>query len=333
MINSNYGGKNSELEKYYNSLMTDMTSKISGHTSNIQQILLETYNKPKLSAEYWSEAKRKINNEYNAIKRTYQKYAVSSIPKAYRHSMQDLFRQLNKDREVALLAKRSFNDLAFSASTSTITNALYKDALADVITALDAGQGELNKILRKTRQGLLNEARVNSSIIKAIEKGNLMKNTSYNLSSSLASQLQTLVVYTQSQAFVIVNGRKYTPEYYAELVTRTKFHEAQAYGAIATCKNYGTELVRVSSHNTETAICADYEGRIYSLGGTDSRFPPLDVVPPYHPNCLHLLFPVFESGLIADGTLQGMSEFSKGEIDRPPVPASFIPVGKRKLVG
>ena len=67
--------------------------------------------------------------------------------------------------------------------------------------------------------------------------------------------------------------------------------------------NYGTDLVEVSSHNTATKICIPFEGNIYSVSGKHPVFPPMTDVPPFHVSCLHLMYPTFESGLIAQGVL------------------------------
>lgn len=61
----------------------------------------------------------------------------------------------------------------------------------------------------------------------------------------------------------------------------------------------------ISSHGTTCALCAPYEGRVYSKSGTDPDFPPLSAafgkIDPsgpdnlantwlnIHPNCLHIL--------------------------------------------
>jgi hypothetical protein len=129
--------------------------------------------------------------------------------------------------------------------------------------------------------------------------------------------------------FVQAGRYKYKPSYYAEMVSRTKFHEAHSYAAVATAGNYGTDLVIISAHNTRTEICLDYEGKVFSLSGGDQRFPRLDQFPPFHPNCLHLMFPQFESGMLVQGTLKQFSDFSLGKAARPPFPKSFIPVSKR----
>ena len=143
--------------------------------------------------------------------------------------------------------------------------------------------------------------------------------------------IQNFLNAVDNEMLVQAGSKRFKPNYYAELVARTKFHEAHSYAAIATCNNYGTDLVIISSHNTKTQICMDYEGKVFSLSGKDKRFPLLDMVPPFHPNCLHLMYPMFESAMEVDGTLNSFSDFSNGRVDRPPYPASFIPLTKRKV--
>ncbi|GAG70788.1 unnamed protein product, partial [marine sediment metagenome] len=103
--------------------------------------------------------------------------------------------------------------------------------------------------------------------------------------------------------FIQAGKFKYRPHYYAEMVARTKFHQAHSQATLVQAQNYGTDLVEVSSHNTTTKICIPFEGNIYSIKGTHPVFPPLTDTAPFHPNCLHLIYPTFESGLIAQGIL------------------------------
>ena len=74
----------------------------------------------------------------------------------------------------------------------------------------------------------------------------------------------------------------------------------------------GHDLYRISSHGTTCALCAPYEGRVYSKSGTNSDFPPLaaafgkvDVNGPdtlantwlnIHPGCLHSIYPWTPAG-------------------------------------
>ncbi len=121
------------------------------------------------------------------------------------------------------------------------------------------------------------------------------------------------------------------PEYYAEMVTRVKFHEAQAQAAVVTAGNYGTSLVHVSSHNTTTAICQKFEGKVFSINGKDKRFPLLTDIPPFHVNCLHLLFPMFVESMEVEGTLKEWEAFSNGRSSMPPSPSNFKPIDTRAV--
>ena len=93
---------------------------------------------------------------------------------------------------------------------------------------------------------------------------------------------------------IIVNGKRWKTEKYAETLARTTNITANSETNLIIAENAGTDLVRISAHNTKTPFDAQFEGRIFSVKGKDKRFPPLLYKPPYHPNCLHVMQPVFE---------------------------------------
>lgn len=61
-------------------------------------------------------------------------------------------------------------------------------------------------------------------------------------------------------------------------------------------RKLGTDLVEMSSHPNCCAECAKYQGRIYSVSGKDTRFPPLPkqvfVYGGIHPGCRHDFYPI-----------------------------------------
>jgi hypothetical protein len=91
--------------------------------------------------------------------------------------------------------------------------------------------------------------------------------------------------------FVIINGRNYNIESYAEMVARTEIRKAQTEAAKETCSEYGCDLVEWSIHANPCPECAELEGQVFSLSGQDVEFPQLgaDDEPPLHPNCGHSL--------------------------------------------
>jgi len=327
------GGPHSNFEKDMKKSIAVLDAKLQIRSDKISAILIDAYSKPNFSAKYWRNVRKGINKQYNEMKVIYSKWAKKGIPAAYRSSMRFIFDNLNRNKEIARRAKRSYSDLVTSPRSNKIQSVLVKDAIQDWIEALTKGQSGINRLTRKTQQLILQESFIDASVVKAIESGNLMNNKFYkslNLSNTLAGTLNELADIVDGQKYVVAGSRKYSPNYYAEMVTRVKFHEAQSFAAVATAGNYGTSLLKVSNHNTVSEICQKYEGKVYSVGGKDNRFPPLETMSPFHVNCLHLMFPVFVEGLEADGGLDKWEAFSKGKSKTPPGPKSFIPVDERE---
>ena len=94
--------------------------------------------------------------------------------------------------------------------------------------------------------------------------------------------------------FIIINGRHYALRKYAKMVARTTMRDSQTAATLDNCKRYENDLVEVSSHGTDCEICLPYEGNVYSVSGTSSKYPHLSEDPPFHPNCLHSILPTSE---------------------------------------
>lgn len=94
-------------------------------------------------------------------------------------------------------------------------------------------------------------------------------------------------------------GRMINLSAYAETVARSTTREATNRATMNQLTYNGHDLVKMSSHATTCKICAPLQGRVYSISGKDSRFPPLTraysgVHANIHPNCRHVLMPYIE---------------------------------------
>lgn len=104
-------------------------------------------------------------------------------------------------------------------------------------------------------------------------------------------------------AFTDKAGRRWSLHTYCSMVTRTTSRQAEIAAVLSADQEH--DLYLISSHGTTCALCAPYEGRVYSKSGTDPDFPPLSAafgkIDPsgldnlantwlnIHPNCLHIL--------------------------------------------
>jgi hypothetical protein len=86
-------------------------------------------------------------------------------------------------------------------------------------------------------------------------------------------------------------GRHWNPRHYMNMFSLTRSKEMSSKTTIRTLKDNDQNIVRVSNHGTETPICMQYEGRYFALEQDSSGLPLLDVYPPFHPNCKHVLLP------------------------------------------
>jgi len=104
------------------------------------------------------------------------------------------------------------------------------------------------------------------------------------------------LINEQGTSILMRNGRKMNVESYAELVARSTTREATNRGTMNQLTEAGYDLVKMSSHNSPCGICSPLEGRVYSISGTSTEFPPLKkafkgIYANIHPNCRHVLMP------------------------------------------
>ena len=125
------------------------------------------------------------------------------------------------------------------------------------------------------------------------------------------------------RAFTDKAGRDWSLHTYCTMVSRTTSRQAEVLAVLTADPEH--DLYMISSHGTTCALCAPYEGRVYSRSGTDPDFPPLaaafgkiDPAGPdtlantwlnIHPSCLHALYPYTEVGR-TEGEIQKIKDFS-----------------------
>ena len=124
-------------------------------------------------------------------------------------------------------------------------------------------------------------------------------------------------------AFVDKAGRNWSLHTYCAMVSRTTSRQAEVLAVLTADPEQ--DLYRISSHGTTCAICAPFEGRVYSKSGTNPDYPPLaaafgkqDPNGPdtlantwlnLHPNCWHSLYSYSEVGR-SEEEIQKIKDFS-----------------------
>lgn len=125
------------------------------------------------------------------------------------------------------------------------------------------------------------------------------------------------------KAFTDKAGRDWSLHTYCSMVTRTTSRQAEVLSVLSADSEQ--DLYKINSTGTACALCAPYEGRVYSKSGTDPDFPPLasafGKVDPggadtlantwlnIHPNCQHSLSPWTPAGR-SEEEIQKIKDFS-----------------------
>lgn len=326
---SNFGGQYSLFERDFRTRFKRLDKSLDKIENKILKILTKSMDNPETSSIYWNKVRRDIDIQYAKMVAIFDDWAKKEIPLVYRRSIRSMAKRINATKNIINVAGRTTIEMIHARGSAQVMGLLYQNAIESFLSASVAGRKNVRNFTRLTQQKLIADSIIDLELSATfIETGNLGKSIS-GLSSNLWNKSAEAL---DGKRYVQAGSKKYKPSYYAQMVGRVKFHEANAEAALMTAANYDTDLIQVSSHNTKTTICLDFEGKIFSVSGKDPRFPPLTEVPPYHVNCLHLLNPTFEGAMQIQGTLDSFSAFSRGEISRPPIPASFIPVSERVTV-
>ena len=124
-------------------------------------------------------------------------------------------------------------------------------------------------------------------------------------------------------AFVDKAGRRWSLHTYCSMVSRTTSRQAEVLASLTADPEQ--DLYRITRTGTTCALCAPYEGRVYSKSGTNPDYPPLsdafgkqDPNGPdtltntwlnIHPNCRHSIVAYTEAGRSAEEVRQ-IKDFS-----------------------
>ncbi|MDP4092589.1 MAG: phage minor capsid protein [Bacillota bacterium] len=202
-----------------------------------------------------------------------EKWIKETLPFVYQESINNVNSILMKSGFKVDINKASFAKLHTKAIDSLIL-----DTLDDLSEANKYAGDQIKHI-------------VNDAVAQKLAQGQTVKECKKAIISEL---MEKGIDGVESK-----NGRMMSLDAYASTVARSRTREATNTAMINQLTALGRDLVKVSSHNSSCPICAAYEGRVFSISGKDTRYPPLSVAfsgiyANIHPNCSHVLLPYIE---------------------------------------
>lgn len=127
--------------------------------------------------------------------------------------------------------------------------------------------------------------------LDTVAEGIVSLDTRRQISTALRRRLIDEGVTDALTGFIDRRGARWPLPVYAEMVARTTTREAMTAGTVNRMREGGLDLVTISSHAHAADECTPYDGETFSMHGDTEGYPVLDVVPPFHPRCVHVLTP------------------------------------------
>jgi predicted transcriptional regulator len=195
------------------------------------------------------------------------------IPNAYRRGVRRVTEGL---REIGFSTKLTTFDGRFHANAIQLLMLDMQDSLSEGIV----GMGKQFRVaLRRTQLSRNLDKKITEDVATAFVSRQTRRELSKGITKTILDEFGAKPL--------LINGRKYNIEKYAELVARTKSREAVTAGFVNRMVETGNDLVMVTDHGA-TDACGLYEGKVFSISGADDRYPSVSSLPnsgpPFHPN-------------------------------------------------
>lgn len=264
------------------------------------------------SMKFWTKLRSESHQAYEEARAVYAKYSQMEIPRFYK---KHAAKQIKRIKSLSFKPPRNVNlsKLMFANSTKQSLDTLVRDSITTYVIRTQSGEQKLNRLMSLTQQLNITEKELNKLVVEEFKKSQSV----YNVQKRIQEALLDDALEKKYIVLIDKNGKpiNYQLKTYAEMLARTKIREAQTSAAVNVALSSGGDLVKVSSHNTETAYDAQFEGKTFSLSGTDPDFPGVVDLPPFHPNCRHVITVTYKEIFDIRGNLKQQSELSNEPID------------------
>lgn len=115
----------------------------------------------------------------------------------------------------------------------------------------------------------------NTTMLKSTQQSyrNIINKTTFQLASGIYTPQEavknTIREFASKGITALIDkaGRNWTPEGYVRMVNRTTTNNIITKSQQERCKDYGVDLIEISSHGGARPKCAPYQGQVYSVTG------------------------------------------------------------------
>jgi len=211
-------------------------------------------------------------------------------------------------------ATKQMKDIGLNVKTGTGFNRIHKEAIRALIDDTARSFGESLTGINRSANKLLSKA-VRNEITERMAIGKIGGKTLNSIKTNIVGLLEQ----DGLSALIDKGGRAWELDRYSEMLIRTKSVEARNRGMANRMVENGYDLVQVSNHSSEHAVCAYWEGKILSLTGHTKGYPTIaqaEAAGLFHPNCKHAINAYVQE-------LANLTQSYTPLVDVPPLDTTF----------
>ncbi|MFT3951187.1 MAG: hypothetical protein QM689_04435 [Oscillospiraceae bacterium] len=208
-------------------------------------------------------------------------FVQSVVPKEYQSALDEIYAYFKKNN-LLMNAPQAFAQVHEDA-----IYALAREMQFHIGQGLDSAGRRVMRYVNDARDDVLRQQGLQAAAQKAAS-GATIQQMQQNLAERLKNEGIFAVQYGSGKGAYQVGI-----DSYAEMVARSTTREAGNLARENQLTENGYDLVVMTEHYPTCAVCAMYQGRVYSISGKDKRFPSLYATAfrsgyrNVHPNCRH----------------------------------------------
>ncbi len=214
----------------------------------------------------------KVNSIVQTLDNQTRTYIESSVPEVYFATAKDTKKDIQK---MGIGVDMTFATIHYQAVEVASRDAMLK--FGHTMVGIKRSAEDVVKFAQQ------------KATREIIASGQLQGETAITIAKEVKAKIQEDGI----TALVDKAGKKWQLDTYAEMLTRQVMADSGRDGIFNTVREYGLDLVEVTSHNSQHAECAVWEGKVLSLTGETKGYKTLDQAKEqglFHIGCKHGYF-------------------------------------------
>lgn len=252
------------------------------HEAQLRLIRIITSGTGAGTKTYYNTVLKQLEQLMKQLRTETGRYIDTAIPEEYKEALDETYEYFRRNN---LTMKRP--DM-FARIHADAVHELSREMRYHITQGISIAGRRVMRYLDESRDNILRQQGLRASAVK-IASGQTVHDMQKDLMQRLANEGFLTVQYGSEKGAYQVGL-----DAYAAMVARSTTREAGNLARENQLADNGYDLMQMTEHYPTCVVCAQLQGRVYSISGKDKRFPPLSRAfqsgyRNVHPNCRHVM--------------------------------------------